>query len=188
MFDAFGPFWGKYLEAISSGSIGFVLAMFPIFVLISVLWYFFAPTEANRTGNRTAKRAFQEAFPVEDFKIACTKADIYNLFILNLVGRPLRYLTLTIPGTIISAVLFLEIFIYWFGEAPALVTSPAAVIALQLLMLIIASELASYVYHILSHKVDFLWSFHRVHHSAEKLSFLAGTARNNPLDGWLTCP
>ncbi|HTM19486.1 MAG TPA: sterol desaturase family protein [Kofleriaceae bacterium] len=57
--------------------------------------------------------------------------------------------------------------------------------AAQAAELVLAGDLLVYWYHRLSHAVPLLWSFHRVHHSAPHLDWLAAH-REHPIDGMLT--
>ncbi len=52
---------------------------------------------------------------------------------------------------------------------------------LQAIEVIVLSDFLIYWAHRLQHKVDFLWRFHKVHHSAETLDWLAAH-REHPLD------
>ena len=52
---------------------------------------------------------------------------------------------------------------------------------LQVVMLVILSDVLIYWGHRLQHRVGFLWRFHAVHHSAEHLDWLAAH-REHPLD------
>ena len=52
---------------------------------------------------------------------------------------------------------------------------------LQALEVVLASDLLVYAGHRLQHRVDFLWRFHAVHHSARHLDWLAAH-REHPLD------
>lgn len=56
---------------------------------------------------------------------------------------------------------------------------------LQALEVILLSDLLIYWGHRLQHRVDFLWRFHKVHHSTEKLDWLAAH-REHPLDSLYT--
>jgi sterol desaturase/sphingolipid hydroxylase (fatty acid hydroxylase superfamily) len=56
---------------------------------------------------------------------------------------------------------------------------------LQAIEVIILSDLLIYWGHRLQHKVPFLWRFHKVHHSAERLDWLAAH-REHPLDSIYT--
>jgi len=56
---------------------------------------------------------------------------------------------------------------------------------LQALEVLVFSDLLIYWGHRIQHKVDFLWRFHKVHHSAEHLDWLAAH-REHPLDSIYT--
>lgn len=56
---------------------------------------------------------------------------------------------------------------------------------LQSIEVIVLSDLLIYWGHRLQHRVDFLWRFHKVHHSAEHLDWLAAH-REHPLDSIYT--
>lgn len=64
----------------------------------------------------------------------------------------------------------------WIQEQP---------VWLQALEVLFFSDLIIYWGHRLQHKVDFLWRFHKVHHSAEQLDWLAAH-REHPLDSIYT--
>lgn len=51
----------------------------------------------------------------------------------------------------------------------------------QLAVIVVATDLANYLAHRALHRVPWLWSFHAVHHSSERLDWLA-TSRVHPLD------
>lgn len=65
------------------------------------------------------------------------------------------------------------------GEFRAMVAAQAW--WLQAIEVIVLSDFLIYWGHRLQHKVDFLWRFHKVHHSAEHLDWLAAH-REHPLD------
>jgi sterol desaturase/sphingolipid hydroxylase (fatty acid hydroxylase superfamily) len=56
---------------------------------------------------------------------------------------------------------------------------------LQLLLVIITGDVLIYWAHRLQHRVDFLWRFHSIHHSAEDLDWLAAH-REHPVDSIYT--
>lgn len=56
---------------------------------------------------------------------------------------------------------------------------------LQLLEIIFLCDLGIYWAHRLSHKYDFLWRFHKIHHTSERLDWLAAY-REHPLDNIYT--
>lgn len=55
----------------------------------------------------------------------------------------------------------------------------------QALVAVIAGDVCIYWGHRLSHRFDFLWRFHRVHHTAERLDWIAAY-REHPLDNLYT--
>jgi len=56
---------------------------------------------------------------------------------------------------------------------------------LQAIEVVLLGDLLVYWGHRLAHRVDFLWRFHRVHHTAESLDWIAAH-REHPLDGLYT--
>lgn len=70
---------------------------------------------------------------------------------------------------------------FMFGEAvPFLAPGIAADVCLTIAV-VLAGDLGFYVAHWLVHRVDFLWQFHKVHHSAEVLQPLTAY-RAHPMD------
>jgi sterol desaturase/sphingolipid hydroxylase (fatty acid hydroxylase superfamily) len=64
----------------------------------------------------------------------------------------------------------------------ALASQPWSV---QLVEVVLGSELLAWLAHFASHRVPFLWRFHAVHHSATELDWLA-THRQHPIESvWL---
>lgn len=53
--------------------------------------------------------------------------------------------------------------------------------AAQVGVVLVATDLANYLIHRALHRVPFLWAFHEVHHSSERLDWLA-TSRVHPVD------
>ncbi len=69
-----------------------------------------------------------------------------------------------------------------FGAMPATTLSEFYCACILTLALFLASELAYWIDHYLSHTIPFLWEFHKVHHTAEMLSPLTNF-RIHPVDG-----
>jgi sterol desaturase/sphingolipid hydroxylase (fatty acid hydroxylase superfamily) len=70
-----------------------------------------------------------------------------------------------------------------FAELPTLVA---------LAIVVVAGDFVAYWMHRLQHRSELLWRFHAVHHTAERLDFLAAH-REHPLDGiytqlWINLP
>lgn len=51
----------------------------------------------------------------------------------------------------------------------------------QFVVILVVTDLTNYLVHRRLHRVGFLWSFHAVHHSSERLDWLA-TSRGHPVD------
>jgi sterol desaturase/sphingolipid hydroxylase (fatty acid hydroxylase superfamily) len=82
----------------------------------------------------------------------------------------------------------LDHFEYWLDPlVPAALRSAVAQQpwALQAVEVVFFSDVLTYWGHRLQHRVDFLWQFHKVHHSAEHLDWLAAH-REHPLDSLYT--
>lgn len=85
----------------------------------------------------------------------------------------------------LAALLFIRDHIQWVVPASARQAFASQPWPVQALELIVAGDLLTYWYHRLSHQVPALWRFHRVHHSAQELDWLAAS-REHPVDGLLT--
>ncbi len=55
----------------------------------------------------------------------------------------------------------------------------------QVLAIVVMADLSAYWFHRACHRFELLWRFHRVHHSAEHLDWVAAH-REHPVDGLLT--
>jgi sterol desaturase/sphingolipid hydroxylase (fatty acid hydroxylase superfamily) len=84
--------------------------------------------------------------------------------------------------TMLSAVHGVAIAHVPLGFRHAIASLPAAA---QVLLAIALGDLCVYWFHRASHASDFLWRFHAVHHSSERLDFVAAH-REHPVDGLLT--
>jgi sterol desaturase/sphingolipid hydroxylase (fatty acid hydroxylase superfamily) len=106
------------------------------------------------------------------------------------------------PSLRLDALFFLGQYVVWNGVTFALLAfvqqglarSPLAAawprfaalpFAAQLAAAILLGDLAVYWFHRACHRFDGLWRFHAIHHSAERLDWLAAH-REHPVDGLLT--
>lgn len=118
-------------------------------------------------------------FPRALFRSASCRADL-GFLTLN---------TFVFPAAIAWAVVSSHAIGGWTAEAlagalgPRRATSwdPRLTQAIVTVCLFLAYELAYWCDHALSHRVPFLWEFHKVHHTAERLSPLTN-ARVHPVD------
>lgn len=84
---------------------------------------------------------------------------------------PLVALLLTIIGPLVTSAVPLDVRLS-FARVPS---------ALQVLLVLITSDLTNYFAHRWRHRVRFLWAFHSIHHSSERLDWLS-TSRTHPVD------
>jgi sterol desaturase/sphingolipid hydroxylase (fatty acid hydroxylase superfamily) len=135
-----------------------------------------------RRGRRRALKLrvlIRALFPKRYLRGASTRADI-GLFLFNVLpaGVLLGWALLSahaIDGGVAEALQ------RGLGAHPAPAAPRALLQAAATLVLFLAYELAYWVDHYLSHRVRFLWEFHKVHHTAETLSPLT-VFRVHPVD------
>jgi len=66
--------------------------------------------------------------------------------------------------------------VFGWAVRPAVQAAVAAQpLVLQLVEIVVVADLAEYAVHRLFHRVPFLWRFHRIHHSAVAMDWLAGS-------------
>ncbi|MEO0626037.1 MAG: sterol desaturase family protein, partial [Bacteroidota bacterium] len=106
------------------------------------------------------------------------------------------------PGWVLDFCFFLGQYLFWsslvlwllnyFGDFLTSFISPSFQASvqsqpflLQVFEVLLFSDLLIYWGHRLQHRVDFLWQFHKVHHSAEHMDWLAAH-REHPIDSIYT--
>lgn len=90
---------------------------------------------------------------------------VYNLFafaLFGLIGGNAAYALIVIPFNDFLANVFNV-------EYPLVTVIDEVPTWIRIVMLVLASELASYWAHRLEHNVNFLWQFHKIHHSSLEL-------------------
>lgn len=73
------------------------------------------------------------------------------------------------------------VFATWLGPGPLLPAPAWAATLVMIIALFVAYEFAYWLNHCLSHRVGWMWEFHKVHHTAESLSPLTNY-RVHPVD------
>jgi sterol desaturase/sphingolipid hydroxylase (fatty acid hydroxylase superfamily) len=153
-----------------------------IFGIYAVLAYLYASWDGRRLIYKPMD-IWRALFPPNIYRCATVRFDMkiwaFNVFVM----LPL----LTFLGTIYSAAQFTGVLNNIFGVfVPPRGGSYLVVLTvIQVLGVYIFGTLAEYGYHYASHKVPFLWSMHKVHHSAEEMSPFTAS-RAHPLDFFLT--
>ena len=93
---------------------------------------------------------------------------VYNLFsfgLYNLVGGGAAFVLIVLPFDDFLANVFNVEYplVYVIDEVPGWI---------RIVLLVLASEFTSYWAHRLEHNINFLWQFHKIHHSALELDVL----------------
>lgn len=117
------------------------------------------------------------AFPREIYKSRSFAVDVQLLFFNHILG-PTRWIVGALSVTVIAqsiAAGLAALFGERGGVEPALFST-----AILVALMVLAYDLGTYVTHRLSHALPVLWSFHRVHHSAETLNPLT-LSRKHPV-------
>jgi sterol desaturase/sphingolipid hydroxylase (fatty acid hydroxylase superfamily) len=118
-------------------------------------------------------------FPRALFKSASCRADVAFLF-LNTFLFPAAIVWIVVSMQGVAAIT--QRAMVSLGGARAPVDLPLwADQVIATIVLFLAYELAYWCDHALSHRVPFLWEFHRVHHTADRLTPLTN-ARVHPVD------
>jgi sterol desaturase/sphingolipid hydroxylase (fatty acid hydroxylase superfamily) len=74
-----------------------------------------------------------------------------------------------------------------FGPSPHLLRWNTVSLLVYTFLMWAAADLGYYLFHLASHRIQWMWAFHKVHHSAETLTPLTN-ARFHPVEGVLTGP
>ncbi|HEX5326479.1 MAG TPA: sterol desaturase family protein, partial [Acetobacteraceae bacterium] len=74
-----------------------------------------------------------------------------------------------------------------FGPSPHLLRWTTATLLLFTALMALADDFGYYLFHLASHRIRWLWAFHKVHHSAETLTVFANV-RVHPVEIAITGP
>ena len=138
---------------VESWGIFFGLDFFVLNMILTGLM--FAPLE------RVApRRAEQRLFRTE------WREDLFYFLVSSMLVQTITFLTFA-PSTFILD--------QTSGFAPARAVVASQPLGLQVIEVMVLSDLAQYWIHRAFHRVPFLWGFHAVHHSAKTMDWLAGS-------------
>ncbi|MFT3882584.1 MAG: sterol desaturase family protein [Gemmatales bacterium] len=93
------------------------------------------------------------------------REDLFYYFISSMLVQIISFITLAPSGFLVNA-LKLEGLRLWISQLPFIV---------QLLAIMLLTDVVQYWVHRAFHRVPFLWKFHSVHHSAQTMDWLAGS-------------
>jgi sterol desaturase/sphingolipid hydroxylase (fatty acid hydroxylase superfamily) len=106
---------------------------------------------------------------------------IANHFISPLINITWRLNTVWMTGGLLAGM------VWAFGPAPHAYAWTAPMIVVFTIVYALAEDFGYYVFHLLSHRVPWMWAFHKVHHSAETLQVFANV-RVHPVEVVMTGP
>lgn len=136
------------------------------FVFLATLVFFLSKRGKQESSLRSA---LGYVFPSALYRHKTSRIDIAHAFLSVGFWEPLFALL----GAVVMGVNVFDLLSASFDVRQAITHSLWIVVPLQFTISVLSSELGFYAVHYCLHKVPWLWSFHRVHHSAEALSFFA---------------
>jgi sterol desaturase/sphingolipid hydroxylase (fatty acid hydroxylase superfamily) len=145
---------GSHVESSSALATGYYLGLDWFLINLSLLGILFIPLE-RLFGLRTEQSIFRSDW----------RQDLFYFLINSLLVQSLTFLSLT-PATEIVA------HTQWTEMRAAIASQP---IWLQVIEIMVLTDLTQYWVHRLFHRIPFLWGFHAVHHSTQTMDWLAGS-------------
>lgn len=145
-----------------------------ICVILSVIYFYMSGRDK---GAATLGGSIRRSLAPDAYTHPSGRIDVMNFLFVCLLWKPLRQILFSLLFAV-SMVTLLE---GVFGpRAP--VHGPAwLIVTLQFLGMFLGFELGFYGAHLASHKLPFLWAFHRGHHSAEARTVFVAL-RAHPID------
>ena len=107
------------------------------------------------------------SLPAEIYKSRSFAVDVPLLFFNHILG-PARWIVGALSATVVAQAIAAALG-QLFGQRSGVDASLFSTVVLVVLM-VLAYDFGTYLTHRLSHALPVLWSFHRVHHSAETLN------------------
>ena len=145
---------GSHVESSGALATGYYLGLDWFLINLSLLGILFIPLE-RLFGLRTEQSIFRSDW----------RQDLFYFLINSLLVQSLTFLSLT-PATQIVA------HTQWSDLRAAMSSQP---IWLQVIEIMVLTDLTQYWVHRLFHRIPFLWGFHAVHHSTQTMDWLAGS-------------
>jgi sterol desaturase/sphingolipid hydroxylase (fatty acid hydroxylase superfamily) len=145
---------GSHVESSGALATGYYLGLDWFLINLSLLGILFIPLE-RLFGLRTEQSIFRSDW----------RQDLFYFLVNSLLVQSLTFLSLT-PATEIVA------HTHWTDLRAAIASQP---IWLQVIEIMVLTDLTQYWVHRVFHRVPFLWGFHSVHHSTQTMDWLAGS-------------
>jgi sterol desaturase/sphingolipid hydroxylase (fatty acid hydroxylase superfamily) len=145
---------GSRTQSLDVVATGYYLGLDWFLINIALLGILFIPLE-----RLFARRPEQPVFRM------AWREDLFYFLINSLLVQSLTYLSLTPATTLVANT-------DW-GTLRAFMASQP--LWLQFLEIVVVTDLTQYWVHRVFHRIPALWRFHAVHHSAQKMDWLAGS-------------
>lgn len=145
---------GSHVESNDALATGYYLGLDWFLINLSLLGILFIPLE-RLFGLRTEQSIFRSDW----------RQDLFYFLVNSLLVQSLTFLSLT-PATELVA------HTHWTEMRAAIASQP---IWLQVIEIMVLTDLTQYWVHRLFHRIPFLWGFHAVHHSTQTMDWLAGS-------------
>jgi sterol desaturase/sphingolipid hydroxylase (fatty acid hydroxylase superfamily) len=145
---------GSRVESSGALATGYYLGLDWFLINLTLLGILFIPLE-RLFGLRTEQSIFRSDW----------RQDLFYFLINSLLVQVLTFLSLT-PATQIVA------HTQWTDLRAAMAAQP---LWLQVIEIMVLTDLTQYWVHRLFHRIPFLWGFHAVHHSTQTMDWLAGS-------------
>ena len=145
---------GSHVQSSGALATGYYLGLDWFLINLTLLGILFIPLE-RLFGLRTEQSIFRSDW----------RADLFYFLVNSLLVQVLTYLSLTPANEIVAHT-------EWTGLRAAIASQP---IWLQVIEIMVLTDLTQYWVHRLFHRIPFLWGFHSVHHSTQTMDWLAGS-------------
>jgi len=156
-------------------------------LLIAGLVYWFSPVmrSAEAKPSRSILGGLRFLFPIKIWLHQSTAIDVMLLFfnaaLKSLVFIPVLMTSFTVGFYTVKGLRY----VFGVADMPILDWPNEAIIVSYTLVLILTADFTRYCVHRLLHEIPLLWSFHKVHHSAEVMTPLT-LYRSHPIEVMLS--
>ena len=180
----FGGTFGTWMAPLIPSQKAFYLYLMSAFVMAGASWLYFSYREESARPEGVSKGFLGYVFDKGVWLHRSARQD-YMYFVLNALIYYGIVAQLLIAGHIFFGVFesALEA-VFGLREVPVFASSPLTAAAYTLAV-VLAIDLAVWLTHYLQHKIELLWQFHQVHHSAEVLTPVT-VYRMHPVDLFFT--
>lgn len=129
----------------------------------------------GRTGRVSIRRLTCYLFPQELYIYPGNGTELKFMLFSYLFHNPIIKFLATVGGFALVSSTLVSALSGWSSLYGTMAVSRPFDVALQVAIICVMGELAFYVVHRWQHQNDWLWSFHRPHHSIEKMSLVASS-------------